>query len=130
MATYQLWAPIDTINFLINNKRENIILLEKRFQIKIQLHADSNFISPHYSVDSVNQDKKIGKSQNKIEQKTRRKIDREKTENINESKSPSNSVIAGERDDGDDQKRKKRRKRKEDIRRMLIPKTNPKNMSI
>ena len=106
-------GPIDTINFLINNKREHIILLEKRFQIKIQLHADSNFISPHYSVDSVYEDKRNRKKSEPNRTKNKKKeTNREKNENINESKALSNSVIAGERDEGDDQKRKKRRRKR------------------
>ena len=41
-------APVQTANFLINNKREHMLVIENRYQIRIELHAETNLISPHY----------------------------------------------------------------------------------
>ena len=44
-------SPVQTTNFLINNKREHLLVIENRYQIKIELHAEVNLISPHYSIE-------------------------------------------------------------------------------
>ena len=38
-------------NFLINNKREHMRVIEDRYQIRIELHAETNLISPHYLIE-------------------------------------------------------------------------------
>merc|ERR1711991_252215 len=51
-------APIQTTNFLINNKRDHILVIESRYQIKIELHAEANLISPHYFIEKPLDDKR------------------------------------------------------------------------
>jgi ribonuclease E len=46
-----LRAPIGIINFLINNKREHIALIEARTGMSIRLECDPSLISPDYSIE-------------------------------------------------------------------------------
>ena len=46
-----LRAPIGIINFLFNQKREHIALIEARYGMSIRLEADPSLISPDYSIE-------------------------------------------------------------------------------
>ena len=46
-----LRAPVGIINFLINNKREHIALIEARYGMAVRLEADPAMISPDYTIE-------------------------------------------------------------------------------
>ncbi|NEX47793.1 Rne/Rng family ribonuclease [Pseudotabrizicola algicola] len=46
-----LRAPIGIINYLINQKREHIALIEARYGMAVRLEADPSMISPDYTIE-------------------------------------------------------------------------------
>jgi ribonuclease E len=46
-----LKAPIGIVNFLINNKREHIALIEARYGMSVRIEADPALISPNHSIE-------------------------------------------------------------------------------
>ena len=46
-----LKAPVAVINYLINNKREHIALIEARYGMAVRLEADPHMISPDFSIE-------------------------------------------------------------------------------
>ncbi|QYZ68437.1 Rne/Rng family ribonuclease [Neotabrizicola shimadae] len=46
-----LKAPVGIINYLINQKREHIALIEARYGMSVRLEADPALISPDYSIE-------------------------------------------------------------------------------
>ena len=109
-------APVQTTNFLINNKREHMLVIENRYQIRIELHAETNLISPHYLIEPPSNDKRGKKITENNKAKTRKK-DRENKKEVHERKqdlkTSTNSTNVSSKDDNEEQKnRKKRRKRR------------------
>ena len=46
-----LKAPVGIINYLINQKREHIALIEARYGMSVRLEADPSLVSPDYSIE-------------------------------------------------------------------------------
>ena len=46
-----LRAPIGIINYLINQKREHIALIEARYGMSVRMEADPSMISPDYTIE-------------------------------------------------------------------------------
>ncbi|MGB8814971.1 MAG: ribonuclease E/G, partial [Paracoccaceae bacterium] len=46
-----LKAPVAVINFLVNNKREHIALIEARYGMSVRIEADPHLISPDYVIE-------------------------------------------------------------------------------
>jgi ribonuclease E len=46
-----LKAPIGIVNYLINNKREHIALIEARYGMSVRIEADPTMISPDHSIE-------------------------------------------------------------------------------
>ncbi len=46
-----LRGPVAVLNFLMNNKREHIALIEARYGMAVRLEADPSMISPDYVID-------------------------------------------------------------------------------
>lgn len=46
-----LKAPIGIVNFLINQKREHIALIETRYGMSVRIEADPTLVSPDYSIE-------------------------------------------------------------------------------
>jgi ribonuclease E len=46
-------APIAIVNFLINNKREHVALIEARYGMSVRIEADPSLISPDYVMDKL-----------------------------------------------------------------------------
>ncbi len=46
-----LKAPVGIVNFLINQKREHIALIESRYGMAVRIEADPKLISPDYAID-------------------------------------------------------------------------------
>ena len=109
-------APVQTANFLINNKREHMLVIENRYQIRIELHAETNLISPHYLIEKPFNDKR-GKKITENNKAKAKKKDRENKKEIHEGKqdlkTSTNSANESSKDDIEEQKnRKKKRKRR------------------
>ncbi|WP_128253518.1 Rne/Rng family ribonuclease [Falsirhodobacter deserti] len=49
-----LKAPVAVINFLLNNKREHIALIETRYGMAVRIEADPHLVSPDYSIEKFN----------------------------------------------------------------------------
>ena len=109
-------APVQTANFLINNKREHMLVIENRYQIRIELHAETNLISPHYLIEKPFTEKR-GKKITENNKAKAKKKDRENKKEIHEGKqdlkTSTDSANEISKDDTEDQKnRKKKRKRR------------------
>ncbi len=109
-------APVQTANFLINNKREHMLVIENRYQIRIELHAETNLISPHYLIEKPSTEKR-GKKITENNKAKAKKKDRENKKEIHEGKqdlkASTNSANESSKDDIEEQKnRKKKRKRR------------------
>jgi ribonuclease E len=48
-----LRAPIGIVNFLINQKREHIALIEARYAMSVRIEADPALVSPDYVMDKL-----------------------------------------------------------------------------
>jgi ribonuclease E len=48
-----LKAPVGIVNFLINQKREHIALIEARFGMSVRIEADPMLVSPDYSMEKL-----------------------------------------------------------------------------
>ena len=48
-----LKAPVDVVNFLINQKREHVAEIETRYGISIRIEADTSMISPEYIIEKL-----------------------------------------------------------------------------
>ncbi len=48
-----LTAPVDVVNFLINQKRGHVADIENRYGISIQIEADPALVSPNYTVERL-----------------------------------------------------------------------------
>ncbi len=46
-----LKAPVAVINYLMNQKREHIALIEARYDMAVRIEADPSMISPDYSIE-------------------------------------------------------------------------------
>jgi len=46
-----LKAPIGIVNFLINQKREHIALIEARYGMSVRIEADPTLVSPDYAIE-------------------------------------------------------------------------------
>ncbi|MDZ4134069.1 MAG: ribonuclease E/G, partial [Paracoccaceae bacterium] len=46
-----LRAPVAVVNFLMNQKREHIALIEARYGMSVRIEADPSLISPDYSIE-------------------------------------------------------------------------------
>ena len=109
-------APVQTANFLINKKREHMLVIENRYQIRVELHAETNLISPNYLIEKPFNDKRRKKIIDNNKAKAKNK-DKENKKEIHEGKqdlkASTNLVNAGSKDDVEEQKnRKKKRKRR------------------
>ena len=108
-------APVQTANFLINNKREHMLVIENRYQIRIELHAETNLISPHYLIEPPSNDKRGKKITENNKAKTKKK-DRENKKEVHERKqdlkTSTNSANESSKDDIEEQKIEKRREKK------------------
>ncbi|WP_435169480.1 Rne/Rng family ribonuclease [Falsirhodobacter sp. 1013] len=49
-----LKAPVAVVNFLMNNKREHIALIETRYGMAVRIEADPHLVSPDYSIEKFN----------------------------------------------------------------------------
>ena len=54
-AEIRLQVPIDVATYLINEKRENITILERRHAIRVVILPNHNLHSPHYHVERLRQ---------------------------------------------------------------------------
>ena len=109
-------APVQTANFLINKKREHMLVIENRYQIRVELHAETDLISPNYLIEKPFNDKRRKKITDDNKAKAKNK-DKENKKEIHEGKqdlkASTNLVNAGSKDDVEEQKnRKKKRKRR------------------
>ena len=109
-------APVQTTNYLINSKRDHILTIESRYQIKIELHAEVNLISPHYLIENAFNEKRVKKKIDRNRPRSKKK-DNENKKEIHEvthdQKISANAKSEIQTGDAEPQKkRKKNRKRK------------------
>ena len=73
-------APVQTTNYLINSKRDHILTIESRYQIKIELHAEVNLISPHYLIENAFNEKRVKKKIDRNRPRSKKKDNENKKE--------------------------------------------------
>ena len=108
-------SPVQTTNFLINNKREHLLVIENRYQIKIELHAEVNLISPHYSIERPIEDKRGKKNADNNKPRARKRdkeINRVNSGNIQDQNISTNLVNVSNGEDVEDQKKRKRKRKR------------------
>ena len=72
--------PSATTNFLINYKRDHILVIENRYQIRIELYAEANLISPHYLIETPLDDSREKKNTENNKQRAKKKDKENKKE--------------------------------------------------
>ena len=108
-------SPVQTTNFLINNKREHLLVIENRYQIKIELHAEVNLLSPHYSIERPIEDKRGKKNADNNKPRARKRdkeINRVNSGNIQDQNISTNLVNVSNGEDVEDQKKRKRKRKR------------------
>ena len=108
-------APVQTTNFLINYKRDHIILIENRYQIRIELHAESNLISPHYLIETPLDDKRVKKNTENNKQRAKKKEKENKKENfasVQDQKTSNDNINGNSREDSEEYKKRKRKRKR------------------
>ena len=108
-------APVQTINFLINKKRDHLLIIESRYQIKIELNAVVSLISPHYSIEKPLDEKRGKKSSdsNKSRSKKREKENSKvNSENPQDQRVPANLLSGNSGEDAEEQKKRKRKRKR------------------
>ncbi len=117
-------APIQTINFLINHKRDHIILIENRYQIRIELHAESSLISPYYLIETPFSDKQVKKNIENNKQRAKKKEKENKKENsvnAKDQKAFNNKINENGREDSEEYKKRKRKRKRRHPKDMDTP---------
>ena len=117
-------APVQTTNFLINYKRDHIILIENRYQIRIELHAESSLISPHYLIETPLDDKRVKKNTVNNKQRAKKKDKENKKENsgiIQDQKTSNNKINGSSREDSEEYKKRKRKRKRRHQKDMEKP---------
>ena len=117
-------APVQTTNFLINYKRDHIILIENRYQIRIELHAESNLISPHYLIETPLDDKRVKKNAENNKQRAKKKEKENKKENLasaQDQKTSNNKINGNSREDSEEYKKRKRKRKRRHQKDMETP---------
>ena len=107
-----LKTPLDIANYMLNEKRENIAVIEKRYDLSIKIEADNLLISPEYKLERIKALNKIPSSNNSI------KIDN----NTSKDETVSNVVTEIQKETGEPEtdqsieesqsKRRRRRRRR------------------
>ena len=108
-------APVQTTNYLINSKRDHILVIESRYQIKIELHAAPNLISPHYLIESTFNETRVKKNTDSNKPRSKKKDNekrREKPEVKNDLKISGNAINESQTEDTEEQKKKKRKRKR------------------
>ena len=110
--TLSIKAPVQTTNYLINSKRDHMLIIEDRYQINIELHADASLISPHYLIENTFDDKRVKKNTDRNKPRAKKK-DKENPELANEQKVSANAIInEGQTEASEEQKKRKRKRKK------------------
>jgi len=108
-------APVQTTNFLINHKRDHIILIENRYQIRIELHAESSLISPHYLIEAPLDEERIKKNIDNSKQRAKKKEKENKKESsasLQDQKILNNKINGNGREDSEEYKKRKRKRKR------------------
>ncbi len=113
-------APVQTTNFLVNYKRDHIIVIENRYQIRIELHAEASLISPHYLIEKPLDDKRVKKNAENNKQRTKKK-DKENTGVIKDQKTSHNNINENSREDSEEHKKRKRKRKRRHQKDMEKP---------
>ncbi len=117
-------APVQTTNFLINHKRDHILVIENRYQIKIELHADAGLISPHYHIETPLNDKRSKKNTANNKIRAKKKDQDNKKENpgvLEDQKTSSKNINGSGREDSDEHKKRKRKRKRRHQKDMETP---------
>ncbi len=101
-------APVSTINFLVNMKREHIAQIEARYGMAVRLEADPFLISPDFSVEKFKTaTRKVEASQPVVS------VDASLMAEVEEDMAPEEEApIAVEDEDKPKRKRRRRRRRR------------------
>ena len=102
---------MQAINYLINSKRDHILIIEGRYQIKIELHGDANLISPHYLIENAFDDKRVKKNTDRNKPRAKKK-DKENPEIAYEQRVSANAINGSQTETPDEQKKRKRKRKK------------------
>jgi ribonuclease E len=125
-----LKAPVGIVNFLINQKREHIALIEARYGMSVRIEADPSLISPDYVIEKFKTATRVVAEQSAVisgnaslmgapvEEEDEEIIEEEVTEEVAEetgaeADAPTAAAPAAEeRGEGPSKKRRRRRRRR------------------
>ena len=117
-----LKAPVGIINFLINNKRENIAQIEARYGMAVRLEADPFLITPDFSIEKFKTATRVVAEapshivsvdlslMDQIDDAAAQDEDEADTDEVEEAEAAAQPAPNG--DEGDQAPRKRRRRRR------------------
>ncbi len=117
-------APVQTTNFLVNHKRDHIILIENRYQIRIELHAESSLISPHYLIETPIDDKRVKKNTENNKQRAKKKEKENKKQNsvnVQDQATFNKKINENGKEDSEEYKKRKRKRKRRHQKDMETP---------
>ncbi|MBL4927150.1 Rne/Rng family ribonuclease [Fuscibacter oryzae] len=119
-----LKAPIGIVNFLINQKREHIALIEARYGMSVRIEADPALVSPDYSIEKFKTATRVVPEQATVisgnaslmgapvEEEDEDIVEAEIIEDEDEAEAPVAVAAAPVEDKGEGPSKKKRRRRR------------------
>ncbi len=119
-----LKAPIGIVNFLINQKREHIALIEARYGMSVRIEADPALVSPDYSIEKFKTATRVVPEQATVisgnaslmgapvEEEDEDIVEAEIIEDEEEAEAPVAVAVATVEDKGEGPSKKKRRRRR------------------
>jgi len=95
--------PVESMNYLINAKRNEIVLIEEEFKVSIKLEADAKLFPGQYAiaVEKIEEEKEEVKEEKRVDQpaghKTEQKIDHRPEQKAGAERRPKRSRSRGRR---------------------------------
>ena len=107
-------APVEIANYLLNQKREHVAMIEQRFGLSVRVEGDASLISPDYKLEKFKTASRIVPAPERLELTTvaypaEEEIEEEEAEEEAEEEVAEAPEAAGEKPGG---KRKRRRRRR------------------
>lgn len=119
-----LKAPVGIVNFLINQKREHVALIETRFDMSVRIEADPKLVSPDFTLEKFKTATRLvvppqlqvisGNASlmgEAVEEEPEEDIVEDEEAEVEEAAAPRDEGAPGENGNGKKKKRRRRRRR-------------------
>ena len=111
-ASLTLKTPTNIANYMLNEKRDHIANIEKRYELTIRIEGESSLISPEYKIEKVKGSDKLSNSSHSIKvdsQILKEDETNEKIQTNEESNSPIEDDVTPDENRGNRRRRRRRR---------------------